>query len=171
MSLLIRLADNNDAALIAEISRQTFYDTFAAFNTEENMEKFMREQFSKKKLVAEVGEPGNIFLLAFLDNEPVGYVRLRTDAGLKELGNVPAAEIARIYAVKQAIGKGIGAALMERSVSLAKDNNAQLVWLGVWEHNYRAIEFYTRWGFEKFGEHDFVVGNDVQTDWLMKRAL
>jgi len=55
MDLTVRYATNNDATLIADISRQTFYETFAAENRKEDMDKFLREQFTKGKLIMEVG--------------------------------------------------------------------------------------------------------------------
>jgi ribosomal protein S18 acetylase RimI-like enzyme len=80
-------------------------------------------------------------------------------------------EIARIYAVSSSIGKGVGSQLMTECLRAARERGKQLVWLGVWEKNERAIQFYTRWGFEKFGEHVFMLGNDAQTDFLMKKLL
>jgi diamine N-acetyltransferase len=167
----IRIATAEDADLIADLSRTTFYDSFARFNTKENMELFMNEQFTREKLLEEPGMPGNIFLLAFLDEELVAYARLRESANPPGLENVSVIELARIYAVKQVIGKGAGSALMKQCIELSIKNNKQVLWLGVWEHNHPAIDFYTRWGFEKFGEHEFILGTDVQTDWLMKKTL
>lgn len=80
-------------------------------------------------------------------------------------------EIARIYATTNSIGKGVGKALMQESIKMATEKKKQVVWLGVWEKNQRAIEFYTRWGFEKFSTHIFMLGDDPQTDWLMKKEL
>jgi diamine N-acetyltransferase len=167
----IRFAVTRDAALIADLSHRTFYDTFAAANTRENMDKFMREQFSKELLMAEVGAAGNIFLLAECAGKPAGYARLREDNNPPELAGLQTLEIARIYAVQEMIGKGIGQALMQKSIAVARERTKQLVWLGVWEKNTRAIEFYRKWGFEKFREHPFLLGDDVQTDWLMKRDV
>lgn len=167
----VRTAGPNDAAVIADLSRITFYDAFAPFNTKENMDMFMEKQFTREKLMKEVGAPGNVFLLATIDNEPAGYVRVRESVSPATLGAVPAIELARIYATQQVIGKGVGSALMKQVIELSKQMNKQVLWLGVWEHNKNAIEFYIKWGFEKFGEHDFVLGTDVQTDWLMKKML
>ena len=75
--LTIRFATIADAPLIADMSRQTFYDTFAAHNTKEDMDKFMNEQFTKEALMNEVGKEGNTFLLAYGGEEPLGYVRMR----------------------------------------------------------------------------------------------
>ena len=171
MNLFIRHAHVNDATLIADISHQTFYDTFAANNTKENIDKFLNDQFTKGKLMLEVGAPENIFLLAYFNNEVAGYVKLRDGKKPDELRIENALEIARIYSLADKIGKGVGKALMQASIDMAKEKNKHLIWLGVWEKNRRAIDFYIKWGFEKFGEQEFLLGNDVQNDWLMKKNL
>ena len=171
MSLTIRLATTADAAVIADLSRSTFYDSFAADNSKEDMDKFMNEVFTREALIREVGAPGNIFILAEDGLETVGYARLREHNKPPELGDADTLEIARIYAATNSIGKGVGKALMEKSLAIAKELKKDIIWLGVWEHNQRAIDFYTKWGFEKFGTHVFQLGNDPQTDWLMKRNV
>jgi diamine N-acetyltransferase len=168
---LVRFATVVDAALIADMSRQTFYETFVADNAKEDMDKFMNEQFTHEALMKEVGAPGNIFLLAFDGETAVGYVRMRENNIPPELDDKNALEIARIYATTDSIGKGVGRALMEKCIAIALELNKTTVWLGVWEKNERAIQFYTKWGFEKFADHDFVLGNDRQNDWLMKKKL
>ena len=170
-TIRIEEATKKEAALIADMSRQTFYDSFAADNTQEDMEKFLNEQFAREKLMEEVGAEGNIFLLAYEGDEAVGYARMRKTPNPELLEGEPAVEIARIYAVQKSIGKGVGSALMQQCIEMAKQKNARVIWLGVWEKNYKAIAFYSKWGFEQFGEHVFMLGNDPQTDWLMKKAL
>ena len=167
----IRYALLSDAGLIADISRQTFSETFADSNTTADMEKFLNEQFTREALMEEVSEPGSIFLLAFADGEPAGYVRKREGESYPEFEDMPAIEIARIYALKKMIGKGVGSALMQACISIAIENRRRIIWLGVWERNERAIAFYRKWGFEKFSGHDFVLGNDIQHDWLMMKYL
>jgi len=164
MHITIRQATTADAAQIADLSRQTFYETFAAQNTAADMEKFMAEQFTHVALMAEVGAPGNIFLLAHYNNELAGYARLRES-------DVDAIEIARLYAATAFIGKGVGKALMQACMAQAHALGKKSIWLGVWEKNDRAIRFYTAWGFEKVGAHDFVLGTDVQRDWIMEKTL
>ena len=171
MSLSLRQATKQDAVLIADISRQTFYDTFAAYNTQEDMSKFLNEQFTRGKLMLEVGASENTFLLAYHDAEIAGYVKLRESKPPKSLQNNRALEIARIYSMTHMIGKGIGKLLMQASLDLAKAKEKETVWLGVWEKNQRAIEFYTKWGFEKFDETYFLLGDDMQRDWLMRKVL
>ena len=167
----VRYADPNDAELIADLSRQTFYENYAIHNTKEDMDKFMNEQFTKEALVKEVTTSGNIFLLAYIENVVKGYMRMRESKKPTELDNVNAIEIARIYACTNDIGKGVGSALMQKGIEVAKENRKQIIWLAVWPNNQRAIEFYIKWGFEKFAEQDFILGNDIQRDWLMKKTL
>ncbi|HEX2628434.1 MAG TPA: GNAT family N-acetyltransferase [Chitinophagaceae bacterium] len=171
MPVRVRLAETSDAAVIADLSRSTFYDSFIADNTKENMDKFMNEVFTRQALIKEVGAPGNIFILAEDGPDVVCYARLRESNQPPELGDVTTLEIARIYAATNAIGKGVGKALMEKSLAIAKELKKDIVWLGVWEHNQRAIGFYTKWGFEKFSTHVFLLGDDPQTDWLMKKSM
>lgn len=171
MDLTIRYATENDAALIADISRQTFYETFAPLNSKENISIFMNVQFTKGRLMLEVGRPENIFLLAYNNNEVAGYVKLRDSRKPEGLNSNNTLEIARLYAMPKMIGKGVGKLLMQKSLDIADQKKKDFVWLGVWKENKKAIDFYKTWGFTVFGECDFILGNDLQKDWLMKKQL
>lgn len=171
MEFTIRFATPEDAELIADLSRKTFYETFGYVNTKENMDKFMNEQFTREKLIAEVSEPENIFLLAFDGEVPVGYVKMREGEKRPEFENKDAIEVVRIYSINTYLGTGVGKQLMRQCIFLAKEMKKEIIWLGVWEKNPRAIAFYNKWGFEKFAEHDFILGDDVQHDWLMMKNL
>jgi GNAT superfamily N-acetyltransferase len=168
----IAVAGSEDAPLIAELSRRTFYDTFAPFNTPGNMDQFLQTQFTVEQLIEEVGAPRNTFLLAWLGEEVAGYARLYDGGELPhELAGTAAIEISRIYATQQAIGKGVGKALMEAAIDIAREKGKNWIWLCVWERNGRAIAFYEKMGFEIFGKHLFVLGQDLQNDWEMKKRL
>ncbi len=166
----IRKANFSDAELIADLSRETFYDTFAEFNTQEDMDKFLTEQFSKEYLMEQVADQGNIFLLAYADEQPAGYVFMK-ESSHEALATKNVIEISRLYARTSFIGKGIGKALMNAAIDKAQQLQKDSIWLGVWEHNHRAIDFYKKQGFEKFSEHDFILGNDIQRDWVMKKEI
>ncbi len=163
----IKIATPEDAELIAGISRETFYDTYAAYNTKEDMDKFLSEQFTKEQLIAQVHDPENLFLLAYENNEPAGYVFLKAGSP-PGLTAANALEIKRFYACTSFIGKGVGKALMQASIDHAKKENRESVWLIVWKQNFRAIKFYEAFGFAKIGEQEFILGNDVQNDWVMQ---
>ena len=171
MNLTVRNATIYDAALIADISRKTFYETFAGLNSKENIEIFMNVQFTRGRLMMEVGQRENIFLLAYNDNKVAGYAKLRDTRHPAKLESTNALEIARLYAMPDMIGKGVGKLLMEKSLEIASEKIKDTVWLGVWKQNKKAIDFYSAWGFIIFDECDFILGNDVQKDWLMKKQI
>ena len=131
--ITIRPAIYQDAELIADLSRETFHDTFASQNSSENMEKFMQNQFAKDKLMEELHERENLFFVAYYGDEIAGYLKLRDGKNPDQLQKVPAIEIVRIYSRTPMIGKGIGKALMQASIDTAIERNKDVIWLGVWE--------------------------------------
>ena len=167
----MRIAGHGDAEMIADFARRTFYETFAAVNTAENMRIYLEEQYTREKAMAEVVAPGRIYLLAYLDGEVAGYASLRESEPPKGLEGEKAIEIGQLYAEQKLIGKGVGAFLMQACLDIAREKGMDWVWLGVWTENHRAKAFYTKWGFERFGEHIFLVGLDAQLDWWMRKRL
>jgi ribosomal protein S18 acetylase RimI-like enzyme len=113
----------------------------------------------------------NIFLVAEEENTPVGYAQLVLDSKEEFIKRRKAMEIRRIYASSSHIGKGVGRELMQTSLAEARQRGCDCVWLGVWEKNPRAIDFYKRWGFVEVGTHIFTVGDDPQTDFIMELTL
>ena len=161
----------NDIASLQSIGKQTFYETFAAGNTEEDMQMYLNESFRTDKLTMELQEPNSEFYFALLNNEPIGYLKLNFGAAQTELKDETAIEIERIYVLKEFHGKLVGQALYNQALEVAKQASANYIWLGVWEKNLRAINFYIKNGFEKFDKHLFKLGKDEQTDIMMKLKL
>lgn len=170
-SITIRQANEQDVKLIKNVSWQTFFDTFHPYNTKEDMELFLKTNFNEETVRNEITDKLNTFMVAYIRKQVAGYAKLSQSKNPPELGALKAIEISRIYTVKEKIGSGIGKALMEHCIKIAVEKNKDVIWLGVWEHNQRAIQFYRRWGFEKFEEQLFMLGNNRQNDWLMKKEL
>lgn len=101
----------------------------------------------------------------------MGYLKLNTAHAQTEPQAADALEIERIYVLSSYHGGGVGQALYHHAMSVAEDRKASYVWLGVWEHNHRALRFYEKNGFIAFGTHIFQLGNDQQTDILMKKSV
>jgi len=157
---------SSEADLLADISRTTFAETFAPVNTPEDMVIFMEQQFTAEQLKAEMGKPGYLHLLASYNGAPAGYLFLKKQT--HPLLNLAAAlEISRIYCLQAFQGKGVGKAMMEYALLFAQENGLPTIWLGVWKQNTKALAFYTSFGFRIFGETDFLLGSDLQKDWLM----
>ena len=161
----------SDIDQLQKIGRQTFFETFAAGNTEENMQKYLAEGFTVEKLTAELTDPHSEFYFAEIDKEVIGYLKLNTGASQTELKDDKALEIERIYVLKEYHGKKAGQLLYNKALTIAREKGSDYVWLGVWDQNSRAISFYKKNGFVAFDQHIFTLGDDEQTDIMMKLVL
>lgn len=167
----IRKIDLSQVDLLAEMSRQTFLDTFSEANTEENMAHYLAGIFSVNRLAEELNDKDSEFYFAWLGDEAVGYLKLNFGDSQTDIKDNTAVEIERIYVMKTYLGKNVGQSLYEKALEVSKQKDANYVWLGVWEENPRAIRFYEKNGFVAFDKHQFILGDDVQTDIMMKLEL
>lgn len=170
-SLNIRPATPSDAALLAAFAARAFRAAFAADNNPTDLEHYIATSFTTEQIAAEITDPQALFLLANQNEQLLGYTKL-------QFGNTPASlhaphpvELVRIYVDPERLARGLGSRLLEANLQAAKERGCETIWLGVWEHNQRAIAFYHKWGFEVIGEQSFVLGQDVQRDLLMSLPL
>ena len=169
--LKIKVATIADAQQISAISKQTFYEAFNAQNTKGDMALFLAVNFNIQDTQQEIADKANTFYLAYTNNQLCGYAKVIEKNNSNEFPNTKTLRISRIYVLNTFIGQGIGKALMQQCLTFAIELGKNIIWLGVWENNLAAITFYQKWGFEKFDTEIFVLGNDPQTDWLMKKQL
>jgi diamine N-acetyltransferase len=169
--IILQSVTAGQMAQLVDISRQTFLETFGADNTAEDMQLYLDNNFSSAQLLAEINNPASEFYFALLNEVPVGYLKLNFGNAQTELQTGNTTEIERIYVLQQFQGHKIGQFLFNKAIEMATTRQAHYIWLGVWEHNTKAIQFYQKNGFEKFDTHVFTLGKDEQTDWLMKRVL
>lgn len=161
----------SDVSILRGIARDTFIETFSEANKAEDMERYLTENFSEEQLARELSNPDSFFYVAEVNGHVVGYLKLNTAHAQTEPQAADALEIERIYVLGSYHGGGVGQALYHHAMSVAEDRKASYVWLGVWEHNHRALRFYAKNGFIAFGTHIFQLGNDQQTDILMKKSV
>lgn len=167
----IRLAEASDAELLARLSAQTFNETFAEYNTPSDMKLYLEKNCTPEILARELADHRTSFFLYESEGRTVAYTKLHRGPVPTELKAARAVEVARLYVLKSHIGHSIGRMMMDHNMKTALTEGYDRIWLGVWEHNRKAIGFYEKLGFEKFGSHVFVVGTDPQTDWLLKKDL
>lgn len=182
----IRLADQSDKNMssttirkvkpeeleeLQKISRETFFQTFAAVNSEENMKQYLEENLSLERLSSELQNEHSEFYFAINTGRITGYLKINFGDAQTEQHDPGAAEIERIYVLSEYYGKETGRMLLEKALERAGELHAPFIWLGVWEKNFRALSFYKKHGFTQFGTHPFRLGNEEQTDLLMRLPL
>ena len=167
-NILIRKVTFHDLSTLQQIGKKTFAETFASENSEENMKAYLEKGFSVEKLESELADKNSEFYFAILDDEVNGYLKINFGETQTEIKDENSLEIERIYVLQEFHGKKVGQQLYDKAMEIAEKKNVDYVWLGVWEKNPRAIRFYEKNGFVPFDKHVFKLGDDEQTDIMMK---
>lgn len=171
MNIQILNCTADHVTALQTIGRNTFYETFNKQNTEQNMSNYLATAFDQKKLLTELSNPHSSFYLLYVNEKLAGYLKVNTaDAQTDNVGN-EALEVERIYVLNAFQKKGLGKVLMDKALQLAKAQQKNKVWLGVWEKNLNAIAFYEKLGFVKSGYHSFMMGDEEQRDYIMVKTL
>ncbi|WP_126650781.1 GNAT family N-acetyltransferase [Chryseobacterium aureum] len=170
-SIIISKSGEKDLETLQNIGIQTFTETFAEDNTEEAMKQYLEKSFTTEKIKSELTNPDSIFYIAWEEDNPVGYLKVNSGKAQTELQDETSLEIERIYVKKSHQGKKVGQLLYNQALETAKQLGKSYLWLGVWEENLRALQFYRKNGFVEFDKHIFRLGDEEQTDLMMKKIL
>ncbi|MDQ0088902.1 ribosomal protein S18 acetylase RimI-like enzyme [Paenibacillus anaericanus] len=171
MTVIIKKCRREDLQILQEISIETFNYTFKDQNSPENMKAYLEKAFSSKQLEVELSNISSEFFFIFLNEEIAGYLKVNmNDAQSENVGN-ESLEIERIYIRYKYHRKGLGKHLFNKAMEIALRQNKQRIWLGVWEKNASAIDFYKKMGFVQTGVHSFYMGDEEQFDYIMTKSL
>ncbi len=165
----IRICTKDDILVLSELSAVTFADTFRGTTSDENLEDFLKTAYQPEKLEKEMSNPESTFYFTYVEGELAGYLKINFGNAQSEIQDPKAGELERIYVKKEFQGKGVGRFLMEEALKLVRDAGKDYIWLGVWEHNDRALAFYKGHNFYQISSHDFAVGDDIQTDIILRK--
>jgi diamine N-acetyltransferase len=165
--LLIRAGDLADAELLAELGARTFRDTYAGDTAADDLEAYIAANYRRDVQARELQDPTHLYLVAEVASTPAGFALLRSDVREQGVPGRRPVMLAQIYVDRPFIGRGVGAALMRRAVAEARDRDHDVLGVGVWERNTRAIAFYRRWGFTEVGDMGFMLGDELQRDLVL----
>ncbi|WP_261512157.1 GNAT family N-acetyltransferase [Chryseobacterium paludis] len=170
-SIIINQAFLEDWETLQTIGKETFSETFSGDNSKEEMDLYLEKSFNKEKLTDELNNSDSFFFIAWEEDNPIGYLKLNAGTAQTELQDKTSLEIERIYVRSSHHGKKVGQLLYDKALNVAKEQKKAYIWLGVWEENLRAVNFYKKNGFVEFDKHIFRLGNEEQTDLMMKKIL
>jgi len=171
MNFTIDKATYEDLAVLTDIARSTFVNTFEHLNDPKHFAEYIEKAFNSDQMKKEFEHPDSLFYLVRSAGQVIGYLKINRGSAQTEHHMPDAMEVQRIYLAKEFRGQGIGDHMIDKAKEVAMEQQCAMLWLGVWEDNPEAIAFYKRQGFEVFGEHYFMMGPERQTDKLMKMAL
>ncbi|MEQ8582428.1 MAG: GNAT family N-acetyltransferase [Marinoscillum sp.] len=171
MHLEIVKAGREDQQELLAFAKENFLHTYAHRNTPENIHHYIQEAFEPQAFKKELLNHNSVFYKCQLNEEMVGYYKINYAEAQTEPDYPESAEIERIYVSAVQKGKGIGRKMVDHAKAQAKAKGLHYLWLGVWQENPEAIRFYEKMGFEEIGTHVFQLGDDAQTDIIMKLML
>lgn len=172
-NIKIRLAEEKDAQLLAELGRETFHDAFVEnpLMPQDDLQLYMKSAFTVEQITLELEDPKTMFFLAEIEGEAVGYAKLERDVTTKGVTGKNPIKLKRLYNKQKFIGFGIGASLMKHCLEESAKLKHDTIWLTVWQHNLSAQNFYHKWNFEECGVFDFQLGETVCIDKVMQRQV
>jgi len=167
-SFKIIAAVTSDVDDLLYLSRKIFYDSFHALNKPENIQFYMDQAYTRNQLLSELLNPLSEYFFLCEDQTKIGFLKLNQGGAQSDLQDPESLELQRIYIDAPYQGKGLGTMLLDKAKHRASEMEMNSIWLGVWEKNPDAIRFYERHGYVIFGSHEFIMGDEVQTDILMR---
>lgn len=171
MKLEIIKCTTKDVETLREISYKTYDETFRESNTPENMEAYLSMAYELEKMKRELLNKSSEFYFLYADDELAGYLKINQYGAQTEFKEDMGLEVERIYVYRKFHSNNLGSHLMNKAIDRAIELKKSYVWLGVWEHNEKAKKFYLRNGFRFVGKHSFFMGDDEQTDLLMRKDI
>jgi GNAT superfamily N-acetyltransferase len=135
------------------------------------MDAFLTDAYRPEDIRKKLADDRHRYFVAEAGGVAVGFAHLIIDAGSPSVTAERPVLLAEIYLDGTHQGVGLGAAMMQRASDAARSAGGDVLWLGVWEHNARAIEFYRRWGFSPVGDMPFLFGSEQQRDIVMAMPL
>lgn len=164
--LYIRLASPEDLPLIHELGKRCFYPTYLPFIAREQVDYMFHRMYDLPSLQQQLGEKGHVFLLAFLQDTPVGFASYEQDFDAAR-----GCKVHKLYVLPDIQARGVGRGLLDRIALDALETGQQSIWLNVNRYN-KAVDFYRHLGFVVMAEDDIDIGNGFyMNDYEMKKTL
>lgn len=167
----VRGASVSDYEMLASLGRKAFQEAFGQYNDPGDMQAYLDLSFDPERIKKQLQDPSVIYLLAYFHGDPVGYTKLVRHSVTDSVAQPKQIQLERIYALGAYVGKKIGKAMMLHALECARSEGFQYIWLGVWQQNERAIKFYKDFGFEIIGVKQFIIGEEVNDDYVMGRSV
>ncbi len=171
MNIHIRACTLDELGCLRQLSITTYRETFDVSNSEENMKAYLDDAFNLKKLQDELLNEHSSFYFLLVNDKVAGYMKLNVLSAQTDITDLDSIELERIYILAAYQGYGYGRMLLDKALSIGREYDKAYIWLGVWENNHKARSFYDKYHFYKIGQHTFVMGDDEQLDYVLRKDL
>lgn len=171
----IRRAVVADASALHGLAEQTFPLACPSGTSAENIASFIADVLSEEAFRRYLDDPRYTVFLAENDGNAVGYamaIDREPDAAIAQVLRYQLAlELSKFYVLASHHGTSVAGALLTEVLDLARSLRKDSIWLGVNRFNERANRFYDRNGFAVVGHREFVVGDQIERDFVREKPL
>ena len=168
---LIRHATLDDVDVLCRLGATTFRETYRAISDPREVDEYAETHFTPAKIQGWLARPDARTLLAFVVDTPVGYAHVRRAKVPDCVADREAVELSRLYLLASAQGTGLGGALIAAALAEVTALGGRTVWLGAYDRNVKALQFYARRGFAQVGTHEFEFGGQIYADPVLTRGV
>jgi len=171
-SCTIKKATFQDAKHIALLGRITFSETFGdLFSDKNDLLSYLNTTFSVAKIRSSLQKENNVFWIAYVDELPVGFAKLKKQSPLAAFPDKKVAQLQKIYVLKDFLAHKIGSKLQDVLFEEVNNIQSDVLWLAVLQENERAIRFYEKNQFIKHDLFYFAIGKEDFTFDVMVKTF
>ena len=168
MNIKVIIANAAHADSISSIGKQSFRDAFGhLFKNKDELLEYLEYTYHPDKILKSLEKENNIFFLAFIENVPIGFAKVKKYSLNEQIESIAQMELQKIYVLSYYHGSGAGQALLQAVMELATEIQPDYIWLDTHVSNLKAIRFYERSGFRKAGKYLFTIGTQTFEYYLM----
>lgn len=172
MNTIVKASTEAEAVIISLLGRVTFTETFGhLFSDKNDLLEYTERTFNVKKIKNSLKNPNNVYWLAYVNDLPVGYAKLKLDSPSEFLDKDNVCQLQKIYVLQDFLSQKVGFSLQDALLKEAKLMDRAYVWLSVLQENERAIRFYLKNGFDLVGKHGFQIGKEHFNFQAMAKRL
>jgi len=172
MNVKVIIAGSSHAEIISSIGKQSFRAAFGGlFNNKNELDEYLDYTYQPDKIARSLEKENNVFFLAFIENVPVGFAKVKKYSLNEQIESIAQMELQKIYVLPYYHGTGAGTALMDAVIDLANEVSPDLIWLDTHISNSQAIRFYENNGFKKTGKYYFTIGSQTFEYYLMSMPV
>ncbi len=151
--LQILQIDFTQAQLLSDLAKKIYIPHYPYLWEEGGIDWYINEYaYPVEKIKKEIADPNNLHFIAYLNKEPVGYLKLNINANSKGFDENASLELERIYIMHSAIQKGVGSQLIQFTKELSIRMNKKIILLKAMDSATKALQFYQKNGFEIVGK-------------------
>ncbi len=143
--------------IVARIAKTTFLEAHGKSASKEDIDSYVAKNFTPKVLLHELENPANLYHILYFKNQAVGYSKVIINSKNTNIAEQQITKMERLYLLQEFYGQNLGAELFDFNIALSKEHKQKGMWLAVWIKNQRAINFYTKNGFQTIGSYDFKI--------------